>query len=253
MAVDTVTLELAGDVSLDEFAEATVRFRALLVELGKEVAGGVRITWLIDSLEVSSAVTGCRGVGLNGTPVAEIERVVRAFGEIGQTLERGAPIPYSPVVARETYALLSILNDRVPSIRFETPEIDATVSLRPEPRRQTDIPTRPSYGAVEGRVQTLSSRGGLRFTLYDTLYDRAVSCYLSENFDQERLRGVWGHRASVEGLVKREPATGRPLAIRQVTDVVILAENSPGDYRQARGAVSVPAGSPLPEHDPAVP
>ncbi len=250
MAVDTVTLELAGDVSLDDFTQAVGQLRALLTQLSNEVADGARITWLVDSLEAGSATTVCRGLPTDGTRPAQIESVVRAFGRIGETLERGDHVPYSRAVAQETDALLALLNDRVPFLRFETPETDATVSVRPQPRQTPTLLARVApgaYGAIEGRVQTLSSRGGLRFTLYDSLYDRAVSCYLSEDFDQERLRGVWGRRAVVEGWVKRDPATGRPLTVRQVTDVVALTENNPGDYRQAGGAIQVPVGSPLPE------
>jgi hypothetical protein len=97
-------------------------------------------------------------------------------------------------------------------------------------------------------VQTLSSRGGLRFTLYDTLNDRAVSCYLAEDFDQEHMRDVWGRRAIIEGWVKRDATSGRPLTIRRVSNVVVRPETEPGgSYREARAAVPLSDSTLLPE------
>ena len=78
-----------------------------------------------------------------------------------------------------------------------------------------------AYGGVTGRIQTLSSRGGLRFTLFDTLFDRAVSCYLAEG-QEELMRDVWGRMAVVEGLVTRDRATGRPQVIRSVRGVTVV-------------------------------
>jgi hypothetical protein len=99
-----------------------------------------------------------------------------------------------------------------------------------------------AFGAVEGRVQTLSSRGGLRFTLYDSLHDRAVSCYLAEGHE-DIMRDAWGRLAVVQGLVKRDPRTGRPVTIREVRSVELLGERSPHDYKRARAAIPLPEGA----------
>ena len=94
----------------------------------------------------------------------------------------------------------------------------------------------PSYGAIQGRIQTLSNRGALRFTVYDLLYDRAVGCYISE-VKEELLRNAWGRLAFIEGLVARDPINGRPLAVRQVSNISLLREppDAP-NYEDARGA-----------------
>jgi hypothetical protein len=96
--------------------------------------------------------------------------------------------------------------------------------------------THGAYGGIEGRVQTLSSRGSLRFTLYDLLHDRAVSCYLASGAE-ETMRDVWGKLALVEGWVKRDAQTGRPITVRQIRNVTLLAEYPPASYKDARGAV----------------
>lgn len=101
MAVDTVTLALTGDVALGDFSEALERLHSLLRELSREVAEGARITWMVDSLEAGSAVAAVRGVAVDGTQISQIESVVRVFGQVGESLERGRKVPYSGAVERE--------------------------------------------------------------------------------------------------------------------------------------------------------
>ncbi len=99
-----------------------------------------------------------------------------------------------------------------------------------------------AYGAFEGRVQTISNRGGLRFTLFDLLHDKAVSCYLAEG-QQDIMADVWGRMAVVEGWVTRDPRTGRPRSVRRVRTVTAKGDGLPDGWRQARGAVPVPIGA----------
>jgi hypothetical protein len=241
---DTVTLALDGDIDLADFAEAVRRFNALIRALAKEEQA-THVRWLVSDLEVSSTIATARGVSENGMPAdvveGEVERVVSGYLRVGLSLKHGEQIPYSPVVAREAEAITKVLNGRVTTVRFETAEAEATITTLPA-ARQADLPT-PTYGAVEGRVQTLSSRGGLRFTLYDTFHDKAVSCYLVEGYE-DVMRDAWGRRAVVEGRVTRDPVTGRPLAARGITRIEILPEVKPGSYRDLRGISPSPGLSP---------
>jgi hypothetical protein len=96
-------------------------------------------------------------------------------------------------------------------------------------------PLAPAYGAIKGRIQTVTTRGSLRFTLYDIMHDKAVSGYFAEG-KQDLIRDLWGHMVMVEGMVTRDPLSGRPLAIRQVRDIEPLPEPSlTFDYMDARG------------------
>lgn len=100
------------------------------------------------------------------------------------------------------------------------------------------VPSR-DVGSVVGRVQTLQGRGRLRFTIYDLLYDRAVSCYLQQG-QEEVMRGAWGRLVEVEGEVSRDPVTDAPISVRKVTRVTPFDDPSPGAWREARGAVTTP-------------
>lgn len=235
MANDTVTLALDGEIVLSDFAEAVRRFDSLIKALAK-TEGAANVEWIVEQLEVSSAVATARGVAANGQPAGviaeEVERVVRSYLEVGLSLERGEPLEVPSTVEREARGIVAVLGERVKTVRFETAEAEATVEVVTPAKSSTPYPQ--TFGAVEGRIQTLSSRGGLRFTLYDTLHDKAVSCYLTEGFE-DQMRDAWGRRALVEGRVTRHPETGRPLAIRGITAVEVLPEVARHAYRDLRG------------------
>jgi hypothetical protein len=260
MPLDTVVLVLSGerDVPLEDFAHAISRFYALVKALSAE-AGRPDLEWVVDDLARGSTVAVARGLG----DVQTVEKVVRLYGEVGASLQENQPIPHSQAVRSAAGKLRSIVGGRVESMRLETPEREAIV--RPlRPKRSEEEPTlllpvspppplpgaiKPAptaFGAVQGRVQTLTSRGGLRFTLYDILDDKAVSCYLVEG-GEEIMRDAWGKLATVEGWVTRDPLTGRPLTVRQVAKVVVVYAESPGRWREAKAAVPWSPGDPLPE------
>jgi hypothetical protein len=144
--------------------------------------------------------------------------------------------------------VVQVLRMGVEAIRFETAEADAIVSDVVSNAERLRMPPvfRAALGTVRGRVQTVSNRNTLRFTLYDLLTDRAVSCYVPTG-QEELLRDVWGRRAEVEGLVSRDPLSGRPVSVRQVRSVRLLPEAQPQAWRRSRGAVPRRAGEPRAE------
>ena len=99
----------------------------------------------------------------------------------------------------------------------------------------TAIVSVTSFGGIQGRVQTLSNRGSLRFMLYDMLNNKAVSCYITSG-KEEIMRDIWGKMAVVEGLVTRDPVNGRPISIRHVRNIIPQSEPYIGlDYQASRG------------------
>jgi hypothetical protein len=249
MPAETVTLALTGErIDLADFALAVARLDSLVRALSADVASGVTIEWVIEDLHTSSAVATVRGVADDLTNVVDVERVVHAYTRVGRALESGTRTGYSDRVDEAAYGLTALIDGRVEAIRLETAEDDTTitkafsaplltVASAPLPRPQSD-----ALGAIEGRVQTLQSRGSLRFTLYDTLHDKAVSCYLTEG-SADIMRDAWDRRAIVEGRVRRDPINGRPTTIRGITRVTVLEEANSSDYRRARGAVPMPLGA----------
>lgn len=245
---DTVTLALHGTVSLSEFSTAVGRFHALIAALASETRAQ-NVSWQIDALDAGSAITTVRGVPRDGVPPEGISRVVRAYLEVGRALEERTTIPYSPPVRQEAEALVAVLTDsEIEAVRFETAESEAIVREITEAREAPTAPAerRGAYGAVTGRVQTLTSRNRLRFMLYDHIHDRAVSCYLAEG-REDMMREMWDRMAHVEGWVTRDPESGRPLSVRKITRVTPISEAEPQDYTRARGALPLGPDDPKPE------
>jgi len=241
MAKDTLTLALNGEVPFDEYSDAISHLRALVNALSVELGVADSVEWFIHDLHVGSAVSTIRGE--SEKPEAT-ERVIDAYTNVARALQVGKPPAYGVPVVRAATAITHILNSRITSIRFETADEDVVITSTPTVAISETV--RTALGAVEGRVQTLTQRKSLRFTLYDDLHDRAVSCYAREA-QQETMRGWWGKRAIVEGEVSREIDSGRPVAVRKITRVQMLSEVERGSYLSARAVAPARPGSPLPE------
>lgn len=238
-----VTIYLEGDVPFQDFATAIQAFWGLISNLSREVSPQATIHWTVESLEVGSATATARG---ESESREALERVADAYLRVGKAQEERTSIPYSPGVVREAEKLVGIVNGNITAVRFLTGEGEATVYGGNLARKATQSQLTAGYGAVTGRIQTLSSRGSLRFTLYDLTSDRAVHCYLAEG-QEEIMRDAWGELATVEGWVSRDRLTGRPISIRRVSDVSIREDVTPGSFTDARGAVPAPNSAKAPE------
>ncbi|MFC1928124.1 hypothetical protein ACFLWC_03685 [Chloroflexota bacterium] len=242
MAKETLTLALEGDVALDEFAKAIGNLNLLLNQLTKEVTKNAEVTWLVDELYAGSAVATFRGV--NGD-LSSVESVVNAYEDVGDSLQTGRVLNYSTTVQRYAHDLISILDNRITSVRFETPEKDIVIVSKPKDGIQ-EAQIKYAWSSVKGTVETLSKRKKLSFTLWDSLYDKPVSCYFKEG-QEDIMRNTWGRRAIVSGKVGRRTETGRPVVIRDVKQIRVLEDVEPGSYIKAKGVFPWTPDSELPE------
>jgi hypothetical protein len=242
MAKDTVSLVLGGDVPLATFARVMGNFSALIRSLSDEVVGPGAIEWEISHLEGGSATAVVRGIY---DVAADVERVVQAYGIVGQCLEQARPVPYSDEVVLTAKSITSILDGKVRSVEFVTDDYVASITepLVEEEERGHRL---YSLGTVRGVIETISLRGRLKFTLYDDLFDRAVHCYPDEG-QREHLRKVWGKHVSVSGWIYRDPDMGRPLEITRLGTILILEDFPPDSYKAARGVMPWRLGDELPE------
>ena len=78
-----------------------------------------------------------------------------------------------------------------------------------------------SLGAVEGVVDTLAWRRGTRYVVYPDDGSGSLPCYVSADLEDEISR-LWRKRVRVVGLLRRDTSTGRPLSIRDVTNIEVL-------------------------------
>ena len=91
MRLDTITLVLSGEISLEAFATGIARLADLVHGLAADVQSQA-VRWLIDDLERSSALATVRGIG----EIDQVERVVRAYEVVGSALEENRPSAATP-------------------------------------------------------------------------------------------------------------------------------------------------------------
>jgi len=241
MAKDTLTFALDGEIDLREFASAISTFNSLLNQLSREIGKDAKIDWVISELYAGSAIATFRGVY---TDTQVVENVVGAYEQVGDALANGREVPFSDTVKRHANALTKVLNGKVTSIRFETPQREYFISTKVEGEKTE--PIKFSHGTVRGTIETLTKHKHLSFTLWDSLFNKAINCYVKEG-EEENMRNVWGKKAVVSGRVGRNPATGRPVVVRDVRYVRPLEEVEPGSYRKARGTFTWGKGGESPE------
>jgi hypothetical protein len=245
--MDTVTLELRGDdIRIDAFARAIDHFSLLIGELSR-AAGAEGLRWEIASLQTGSATTQIRAIP-DGTGSDQVDEVVRSYLEVGRALCNGVIVPFSPEVQRHAEAMAAVLDEGVEGVLFETPEDEALVTQVPgKPNLSVPVLRRrrtKAYGAVTGKISTLSDRKALSFTIYDRLNDRAVRCYLRKG--QEGLvADMWRKNATVIGIVTRDGETGQAENVRGIEAIEPLTAGRVDGYLGARG--SLKPGDGLPE------
>lgn len=250
MAKDYVTFILDDELTLEEFTSAIVEFNSILENLTKAVSKDIKIKWILNGLNFGSAQTVAKGCYENEAQENIVHQTVEKYEQFSEDIFNGNIMNY-PTELRKSASKIIDLSDRIP-IRFETEDKDVYL-YKPQKKitkialnNIEDLIPDKTYGSVRGRVESISSRKELRFVLYDAVYDKAVSCYLKPE-QKEQMRTIWGSLAYVEGTVKRDIHTGRPLTIRDITIIEKIEEIERDEWREAIGCCAVSIGSITPE------
>lgn len=235
---DSVTFRLDGEVTIGLLSDALRRFSDVLDELSR--VRNANLEWVLSGLEYGSAMTTARAIPLDEESAAAVPGIVDDYLGAARQVARGDRDPARPIL--QLVADLAAVADDEHPVVLETAEDDVIFtgeSAPPAPPTPGSEMTR-SLGTIRGRIETLSHRGGLRFTLYDLSNDRPVSCYLRGG-DEAMMRDAWGRIADVTGTITREARTGRPRAVRRVSSVDLVAEGDSVGFQQARGAIRLDA------------
>lgn len=235
MTADSVTLRLGGDVTVAKLSEALDRFSDVLNALQKEAEANVE--WVVSGLEHGSAVATARAVPLDDHSSQLVPGLYDGYLDAAHSVAGGSVDGSRPVLklVRDLTAIADERNEVV----LET-AVDEVVFWQPAAHRVSDpvATTSKSLGTVRGRVETLSHRGTLRFSLYDLTTDRPVSCYLDPDHETV-MRDAWGRIADVTGTIARDVSTGRPRSIRRITSVDVVDDGNPDSYILARGSIQL--------------
>lgn len=243
---DTLTLSLFGDnIPLNLFATAIRHFNTLVAELTTEVAGvATAIQWDISKLHASSAIIQVRA---QSDDLDAVERAIRGYNALSEALYHHDPIPFGRALQQPAYALTKLLNGRITGLAFtidNAPVRNITSRITAEQVEQ-QAHWLTSWGTIRGEVGAIAKRPRLQFTLYDSLFDKAIACQLTQE-NEQIARSIWGKRIAVTGIVIRRADDGRPIRVRNITNIEV--DDRPlGDFRRARGAIPWQHGDELPE------
>ena len=234
---DNITLTLDGTITIQDFAEATQALNGLVSNLSQEVnhSQSHHLAWQVEQLEVSGAIITLHPLGGCSS---KSHRVVREYESIGQKLSEGKELKeYSAGIVKAAQKLVKLVQtQKVTSIRFETAKSDYVIN--PEKLSQEERDRTTTFGAVEGRMQMLSNRHGLRFFVYDFVFDKAVSCYIRPE-QQNLLLNLWGKEVIVEGSITRDHRSGRPMSVRNIVTIEVLNQAFLGAYKDIIGAYTL--------------
>jgi hypothetical protein len=216
MTCDTITIELNGEVAIDDFALAMHHFNGLLRELVKEEGDNADIVWEIEKLAEGSALMSIRGVNVTPKPIG---KVASACYTIWSYIETQREIPYGERIRREASSLTKVIGKRVTSIRIATSQGEALVTAPfVEEETQTSV---YEFGSIEGVVEAMTLRNKLQFTLYDNFFDKPVKCSFPERL-QSTVQAMWGKEVIVYGEVEYDLETGLAKKVRDISEILAL-------------------------------
>lgn len=232
MERDELGFSLEGaEIKLSDFAEALQHYSDLIREISRDASPGVQLAWLVQDLDIGSAHATIR---VENAPQAAVEQVRSALRIVGNALARQSPIPFVERIARPAQGLANILEGSELAVHLKLSD-DEDIVIEPiqfAARARVNV----AYGVVEGKIRTLSERGRLQFTLFDSIHNQAVRCYWNRLGDELH---VFRNHVRVEGTVHRSPESGRPIKVDPVRSVLVLDNSTSGGFREARGVAPV--------------
>lgn len=89
------------------------------------------------------------------------------------------------------------------------------------------------HGSVEGRLQTISERGGFKFVIYEPVWDKSITCYVDDELFGEVLKS-FGKRVEVFGIINYR-RDGTPTSIKVERVVPFPKTDDIPDFRSVRG------------------
>lgn len=224
-------------VELDHLAVSLDKWFRLLKATAKHVCGDELVLLVVQGMYAGSA-----NIVVDVRPGSERkeEKLLRTIRTVNQRLQSG-DVAGLPSVIRKPATSFLVTIAKYPNVpaRIASGEEDFIISHvaggdsiqlgRSEKKAE-------SYGAITGDLQTLSSRKGNLFVVYDHIFDKGVRCLFPESM-QDEVQQHWNHRVRVEGVITRYRESGIPITIRNIKSIQRVGPHPGDDYRRARGVL----------------
>jgi len=237
-----LTLQIEGHPDITEFTSFVSSSSGLIKALTTAVIPRPQKHKKVRWFPTRASINGATSVSYEAKTEnhSNFARIEEAFFQVGEALRKGEDIPYTHMVAKSAQKLRKIVSDEgnVRSLVFLNREKETIVKSNYQKDDKTSVAT--SYDEVRGQIETISSRKGLRFILYDTHFDKAVTCYLDNHEDTIDLTKYFDKEVRVMGLVTRDLENDQPIKIRSIQEITIV-ERPRYNWREASGIIQFPS------------
>lgn len=235
---NTITLKLKGDrITADKLRKSIDAFYGLMDEVVTEVSGKKKpIKWIVSVRKGSIILTSEPEI------VGELPPLIT--DEIFATLEKGVKSLEKKASRPERFTdkALIYLQDLASIPEAKGNGLDM-ISI--EVNKKSHVLTKHvvanvdsllgeyshALGSIEGRLETISERGGNKLFVYESLMNRGILCYVNEEIMLKVLDPKYfGKRVSVSGMISYDK-DGAPKRIRvaDIEDIVVLNERGHSD------------------------
>jgi hypothetical protein len=217
--LNELTLKLDGAINAKIFVNAVKSFFELIQSVSDNATQTKNsIEWVVE-VDRGSAIIMAQPSPKNIPPERiphTVEVIERGLRDLEQG-EKKRPEHFTDEAMRSAKILSQLSeNDVFVSIRASWETLDQPVTQRLSTQTAASVDSileasYSDYGAIEGKLETVSARQGYRFNIYDDLTSRSVKCY----FEPKMLPDVFEafeHRVSVWGWVKYRK-DGLPVSI----------------------------------------
>lgn len=191
-----LTLEFGGEVEPAEFERLVAAFFDVLT--GVEIED--RVNWTVQVKKGSQLI----GVRPDAPAAAIVFARTMAEGIASLEIRAVKPPGFSDKALRGLRTIAKASDSPA------APRIWADFVARPlSPHLAANVSellegNTVEYGAVTGKLETVSERNGFRFVVYDELFDLPVNCTFREE-DTSRVMVAFGRRVEVYGSVRYRP------------------------------------------------
>jgi hypothetical protein len=201
----TVSLKLEGErITAHKFRRSISDFYSLLDEITNEISGQRNtIQWFVSVKESSiHLISQAEPIHVNETIV---DMVINALNEGLEILEERSIKPkYFTDYALEYVEDMAYLPSREDGLNRISIIVENTTHII-TPHTIANISSilelqTKAIGSIEGKLLTLTRRGGSKFVVYDSLTDRPIRCYIPDEMMPIAISG-FDQRVYVFGLI----------------------------------------------------
>jgi hypothetical protein len=224
-------------VTPERFQNAVRAFFGILGEVTKAVCkDGPRVQWRIQAKAGSNLIGVFPVPGFNPATIGIINDAILS-GWDGLEREAEQPPFFSDAAIRHARELAEVVGrDRKNDTKIRLWVTKKPILVTPKVQAHANEllgENYEDYGSIEGKLQTVSERGGYKVIVTEPLWDRAITCVINQEQLNQAL-DLFGKRVEVHGYIKYR-IDGTPTSIRVEEIIQFPPRSEIPDFKSVKG------------------